>query len=251
MSPLSIAGRKNLVVLKELYIGKILVNLASQVRKKVDDKLGQQEIVDYILHIYNELDNSKEKKYYNIIKEKLSTSLKSKQVYKDIVDNNFKFILMVEPFHNNISMNTIKSVAKFMNIPLDEKVYIHSLKMFTKNPVPVGIQFIQAMEQIAEEYESLRSTGQYKFTTGQPEKGKVNMGGQSLGNWDIYSLLTCEVPHVLQELLTSRSDDFKSKRQMTVDIIENGKASLPTDTGNATTKELYKIHMIAMGLTPI
>jgi DNA-directed RNA polymerase beta subunit len=77
------------------------------------------------------------------------------------------------------------------------------------------------------------------------------MGGQSLGNWDVYSLLTCDIPHVLQELMTSRSDDFKSKRQMTIDIIENGETSIIEDSGNATTKELYRIHMIALGLSPI
>lgn len=108
------------------------------------------------------------------------------------------------------------------------------------------------MEQIAEEYESVRSTGKYKFSTGQPDKDASNKGnGQSLGNWDIYSLLTCEVPHVLKELLTVRSDDFKSKREMTIDIIENGEANLPVETGDGNTKELYKIHMIAMGLNPI
>ena len=251
MSPLSIAGRKNLVVIKELYLGKILFNLNKQVKSKINNKLPPEEIKQYILEVYDKLDNSKTRKYYNLIKEKLETLIKHNKLYEAAVEHNLQFILMVEPFSNNIPMVTLKTLAKFMGIPLDEYIYIPTLGQYTKTKVPVGIQFIQAMEQIAEEYESLRSTGQYKFTTGQPEKGKVNMGGQSLGNWDVYSLLTCDIPHVLQELMTSRSDDFKSKRQMTIDIIENGEASIIEDSGNATTKELYRIHMIAMGLSPI
>ena len=108
------------------------------------------------------------------------------------------------------------------------------------------------MEQIAEEYESVRSTGKYKFSTGQPEKDASNKGnGQSLGNWDIYSLLTAEVPNIMKELLTVRSDDFNSKRQMTINIIENGEANLPVETGDGSTKELYKTHMIGLGLKPV
>lgn len=110
---------------------------------------------------------------------------------------------------------------------------------------------MQAMEQVAEEYESLRSTGKYKFTTGQPEKGKANFGGQSLGNWDIYSLLACDVPNVMKELMTVRSDDFKNKREMVMHIIESGEANIPKETGDAATKDLYKIHMIALGLNPV
>lgn len=106
------------------------------------------------------------------------------------------------------------------------------------------------MEQIAEDYESLRSTGGYRAVTGQPLKGRAQMGGQSIGNWDVYSLLAYEVPQVLEELMTARSDDFKSKRQMTINILETGETTMPEDAGDASTKTLYEIHMIGMGLNP-
>ena len=76
------------------------------------------------------------------------------------------------------------------------------------------------------------------------------MGGQSIGNWDVYSLLAYEVPQVLEELMTARSDDFKSKRQMTINILESGETTMPEDAGDAATKTLYEIHMIGMGLNP-
>ena len=74
------------------------------------------------------------------------------------------------------------------------------------------------------------------------------MGGQSLGNLDIWTLISFDTPHILQELMTVRSDDFNSKRAVEVGIMQNGDANMPDVTGDATTKELFNIHMIAMGL---
>lgn len=249
LSPFGLAGRKNLVVIKELYLGKILYFLPKIIKEKLKVE-PIDKIKELILSIYELLDNSKDKKYYNLINDKLTELIKKKTLKTELETENLKFILMCEPFHNNIPLDNMQQAANILGIPLDEKIYIPKYKCYTKTKVPVGINFFQAMEQIAEEYESLRSTGKYKFSTGQPEKGKVNIGGQSLGNWDIYSLLTCDVPNVMKELMTVRSDDFKNKREMTMHIIENGEAQIPKEVGDAATKDLYKIHMIALGLSP-
>ena len=74
------------------------------------------------------------------------------------------------------------------------------------------------------------------------------MGGQSIGNLDVYNLLSYDCPAILEEFMTIRSDDFRSKRSVVTDIIQNGSASIPLNTGDANTRNLYNIHMIAMGL---
>lgn len=109
---------------------------------------------------------------------------------------------------------------------------------------------MSAMEQLAEDYESLRSTGGYRSVTGQPLKGRANMGGQSIGNLDVYSLLSYDTGRGLQELMSVRSDDRRAEREMTLDIIKNGSAKMPKNSRGAATKDLYKLHMIAMGLNP-
>lgn len=250
LSPFGLAGRRNLVVIKEMYLGKILYHLPRILKEKAT-AYKPEDIAKLIFKVYDILDNSKDKKYYNLIKTKIDKLLAKKKLISAIMNDEIKFIIMAEPFHNVISIENMQEAADLLNIPLDEYVYLPKYNRYTKTKIPVGIQFYQAMEQTAEEYESLRSTGRYKLATGQPEKGKVNIGGQSLGNWDIYSLLTCDVPNVLKELMTVRSDDFKSKREMTINIIENGKANMPSETGDAATKDLYRVHMIAMGLKPV
>ena len=52
-------------------------------------------------------------------------------------------------------------------------------------------------------------------------------------------------------IFISSADDFKNKREMVMHIIESGEADIPKETGDAATKDLYKIHMIALGLNPV
>lgn len=247
ISPLGVLGRKNFSIIKELYIGKILYFLPDILSKKALDKRATtNSLKNIIYNVYNYLDPSKTKKYATHVKTNIS-NIPDNKFRSLILHKEFVFNFIIEPF-NNIPIRSIITCANYLDIPLDEHVYIPELDTWTKNPVPVGIQFINALEQFSEDYESIRSTGGYKSLTGQPQKGRANMGGQSIGNLDIWSLISYDTPHILEELMTVRSDDFNSKRIVEVGIMQNGEVDMPENTGDATTKELFNIHMIAMGL---
>lgn len=61
-------------------------------------------------------------------------------------------------------------------------------------------------------------------------------------------LLSYDAPAVLTELLTLRSDDHRSKRQVVNDIYENGKANMPQNVGRGTTSTLMNVFIRGMGL---
>lgn len=249
ISPISVLGRKNLNVVKELYVGKILFNLPDIMSKKASSRISTpKSLRALILNVYDQLDNTKDKKYYNAVLKKIN-SINDAALRKMLIDKKLKFNLIIEPFVN-IPMNDIIGAAKSLDIPLEEYVYIPETKTWTKTPVPVGIQYMSSMEQLAQDYESLRSTAGYTSITGQPKKGRANMGGQSVGYLDIFNILQFDTPSVVEELMTVRSDDFRSKRTVVNDIIQNGSAKMPDKTGNAGTKNLYRVHMIGMGLRP-
>ncbi len=249
ISPISVFGRKNTTIIKELYIGKIIVELQKEVIKKINDsRISTKSIRDFILHIYETLDFSPNKRYSNKIKSYLM-SLSDTELRNIIKLNKLKFNFIVEPFIN-IQMSAIKSAAEFMNLELDERVYIPELKCWTKTKVPVGYNYINSMEQLAEDYETLRSTGSYMGASGQPKKGRKAEGGssQAVGGLDVYALLSYDCPSILNELMTVRSDDFSSKRKVFFNIVQTGSSEIPEETGNASTRQLYDKHMIAMGL---
>lgn len=247
MSALSVLGRKNTVVLKELYLGKILYHLPNILASKTaKNPSSLKSVRELIISVYSQLDMTKDKKILKSVKDTLDT-YNDVQLKKLILEKQLKINYIIPPF-NQLSFDILKQVAEELDIPLDERVFIPETNTWTKNKVPVGIQYMSAMEQLASDYESLRSEGGYTSITGQPLKGKSNRGGQSIGNMDVYNLLSYNTPAVLEELMTVRSDDFSGKRQVISNIQENGSSDMPSQTGHGATKKLHDIYITALGL---
>lgn len=243
ISPCGVLGRKNTAIIRELYIGKIIFNLKRIVSEKIKSGKDEKVVKNLILGVYDLLDATKEKNLVMSITEKLSEP----DIMDKLKEQKVEFNYIIPPF-NVPTFEDIKAAAHKLDIPLDEKVYIPELKTYTKNPVPVGIQYYSAMEQLADDYESTRSTGGYNPITGQPLKGKSRNGGQSVGNLDIYSLLTCDANDVLKEFMTIRSDNIKGKRQVIQNIRTDGNSKMPENIESGQTFKLFNILMKGMGL---
>lgn len=238
LAPSAILGRKNTVIIKEAYLGKIMYNLKSKVKEKLESS-GLEACKEMLLKVYELL--SPVNDYINYIKELNEKDLKEK------LDNpKFNFNLIIPPF-TNVTFKNIKLAAEYLKIPLDEKVFIPVLNIWTE-PVPVGYAYFSAMEQLASDYESTRATAGYNPITGQPLKRKSKIGGQSLGNLDVYNLLTFNINSVMKEFFTARSDNIKAKNEMISNIIKNGKTNMPEEISTGKTQKLFKILMISIGL---
>jgi DNA-directed RNA polymerase beta subunit len=62
-------------------------------------------------------------------------------------------------------------------------------------------------------------------------------------------LLTYDAKNILKETLTLKSDDFVSKRETVMNIVENGEASMPPNVGiGSKTNQLFFVMMTGMGL---
>lgn len=75
------------------------------------------------------------------------------------------------------------------------------------NPIVVGINYILKLIHMVEEKIHARSTGPYSLVTQQPLGGKAQMGGQRLGEMEVWALEAYGAAHILQEMLTIKSDD--------------------------------------------
>jgi DNA-directed RNA polymerase beta subunit len=80
-------------------------------------------------------------------------------------------------------------------------------------------------------------------------KGRKIQGGQSVAELDIRALLTYDAKNILKETLTLKSDDFVSKREVVMNIVENGEAAMPLTVGvSSKTNQLFYVMMTGMGL---
>jgi len=75
------------------------------------------------------------------------------------------------------------------------------------NPVTVGYMHMLKLAHLVEDKVHARSTGPYSLVTQQPLGGKAQFGGQRFGEMEVWALEAYGAAHMLQEMLTVKSDD--------------------------------------------
>ena len=75
------------------------------------------------------------------------------------------------------------------------------------NPVTVGYMYYLKLHHLVDDKIHARSTGPYSLVTQQPLGVKAQFGGQRFGEMEVWALEAYGASHVLQEILTVKSDD--------------------------------------------
>jgi DNA-directed RNA polymerase subunit beta len=86
--------------------------------------------------------------------------------------------------------------------------------------VMVGIMYILKLAHLVDDKMHARSTGPYSLVTQQPLGGKAQFGGQRFGEMEVWALEAYGAAHVLQEVLTVKSDDVEGRVQVYETIIK-------------------------------
>jgi DNA-directed RNA polymerase subunit beta len=74
-------------------------------------------------------------------------------------------------------------------------------------PVTVGVIYMLKLHHLVDDKMHARSIGPYSLITQQPLGGKAQMGGQRFGEMEVWALEAFGASHILQEILTIKSDD--------------------------------------------
>ena len=93
-------------------------------------------------------------------------------------------------------------------------------------PATVGITYFLKLGHMVEDKMHARSIGPYSLITQQPLGGKAQFGGQRFGEMEVWALEAFGASHVLQEILTIKSDDVVG-RSKAYEAIVKGEA-MPT-----------------------
>jgi DNA-directed RNA polymerase subunit beta len=91
--------------------------------------------------------------------------------------------------------------------------------------VTVGQIYMLKLAHLVEDKIHARSTGPYSLVTQQPLGGKAQFGGQRFGEMEVWALEAYGAAHILQELLTVKSDDVIG-RVKTYEAIVKGESIL-------------------------
>ena len=116
--------------------------------------------------------------------------------------------------------------------------------------ITVGTMYILKLHHLVDDKIHARSIGPYSLVTQQPLGGKAQFGGQRLGEMEVWSLEAHKAAHVLQEMLTIKSDDVEGRAKAFQSIIKG----LPIPPSNipesfkVLTKELAGL---ALDVNPV
>lgn len=119
-----------------------------------------------------------------------------------------------------------------------------------ENPVVVGIEYMMKLIHMVEDKSHARSTGPYSLVTQQPLGGKAQMGGQRLGEMEVWALDAHRARYTLQEMLTIKSDDVVGRAKAFEAIVKG--ADIPTPRVPESFKVLMKeLAALCLNITPI
>ena len=76
-----------------------------------------------------------------------------------------------------------------------------------ENKINVGVMYMIKLHHMVDDKLHARATGPYSLVTQQPLGGKAQFGGQRFGEMEVWALYAYGAAHVLQEILTIKSDD--------------------------------------------
>jgi len=136
---------------------------------------------------------------------------------------------------------------KRAGLPVDGKVRLidgRTGQSFDRTIV-VGKNYILKLIHMVEEKIHARSTGPYSLVTQQPLGGKAQMGGQRLGEMEVWALEAYGAAHILQEMLTIKSDDVVGRAKAFEAIVKG------IDIPQALIPESFKVlvkELQALGL---
>ena len=118
-------------------------------------------------------------------------------------------IYMATPVFDGATVPEIVDALKEAGCDEDGKTVLYDGRTGEKfdNRISVGVMYFIKLHHMVDDKLHARSTGPYSLVTQQPLGGKAQFGGQRFGEMEVWALYAYGAAHVLQEMITTKSDD--------------------------------------------
>ena len=113
------------------------------------------------------------------------------------------------PIFDGASLDDLNTWTDKAGIPRYGKTYLYDGGTGERfdQPATVGVIYMLKLGHMVEDKMHARSIGPYSLITQQPLGGKAQFGGQRFGEMEVWALEAFGASHILQEILTIKSDD--------------------------------------------
>ena len=117
------------------------------------------------------------------------------------------------PIFDGASLDDLNEWTDKAGLPRYGKTYLYDGETGERfdQPATVGVTYMLKLGHMVEDKMHARSIGPYSLITQQPLGGKAQFGGQRFGEMEVWALEAFGAAHVLQEILTIKSDDVTGR----------------------------------------
>jgi len=149
------------------------------------------------------------------------------------------------PVFDGAMENEIKNWLEQAGLPKGGKTRLYD--GMTGQPfeqqVTVGYIYMLKLSHLVDDKIHARSIGPYSLITQQPLGGKAQFGGQRFGEMEVWALEAYGAAHILQELLTAKSDDVTGRAKIYESIVKGDASFQPglPESFNVLIRELQAL----------
>jgi len=118
-------------------------------------------------------------------------------------------VYVATPVLDGAKAEDINAMMKEAGIDADGKTVLYNGRTGEPfdNRISVGVMYMIKLSHMVDDKLHARATGPYSLVTQQPLGGKAQFGGQRFGEMEVWALYAYGAAHILQEILTVKSDD--------------------------------------------
>ncbi|MYM11466.1 DNA-directed RNA polymerase subunit beta [Muribaculum intestinale] len=133
------------------------------------------------------------------------------------------------PIFDGASLDDLNDWTDKAGIPRYGKTYLYDGGTGERfdQPATVGIIYMLKLGHMVEDKMHARSIGPYSLITQQPLGGKAQFGGQRFGEMEVWALEAFGASHILQEILTIKSDDVNGRSKAYESIVKGDPMPTP------------------------
>ncbi len=156
------------------------------------------------------------------------------------------------PVFEEVDEEKIVTELKKAGLPVSGKTTLYDGRTGEPydSPAVVGIEYMMKLIHMVEDKTHARSTGPYSLVTQQPLGGKAQMGGQRLGEMEVWALESHRARYTLQEMLTIKSDDVVGRAKAFEAIVKG--TDIPTPKVPESFKVLIKeLNALGLNVVPV
>jgi DNA-directed RNA polymerase subunit beta len=154
------------------------------------------------------------------------------------------------PIFDGASIDDLNKWTDKANVPRYGKTYLYDGGTGERfdQPATVGVTYFLKLGHMVDDKMHARSIGPYSLITQQPLGGKAQFGGQRFGEMEVWALEAFGAAHVLQEILTIKSDDVTG-RSKAYEAIVKGETMPQPGIPESLNVLLHELRGLCLSLT--